>query len=129
MLTPTRLVLLAAAFFILTANFSFFDRVTDAYPLNTTNLGFLISLVILFFAFIALLILILSLLLPVRLVVSLLIFMAAICGYYADSLGVVIDSSMIRNVLETNLDEALDLINFSFLLRLLFAGIIPAVLM
>lgn len=55
--------------------------------------------------------------------------MAAICGYYADSLGVVIDSSMIRNALETNLDEALDLINFSFILRLLFAGIIPVVLM
>lgn len=56
MLTPARLILLAAAFFILTANFSFFGKVTDVYPLNAANLGFLISLVIFFYAFIALLI-------------------------------------------------------------------------
>jgi len=127
-LTPTRLILLVAAFFILSANVSFFDKVTDVYPLNATNLGFLISLVIFFYAFTALLTLLFSMLLPVRLAVSLLIFLAAITAYYADSLGVVIDSSMIRNVLETNLNEALDLINSSFLLRLVLAGIIPVIL-
>jgi len=127
-LTPTRLILLVAAFFILTANFSFFDRVTDVYPLNTENLGFLISLVFFFYGFIALLTLLLSALLSVRLATSLLIILAAVSSYYADSLGVVIDSSMIRNVMETNLNEALDLINPSLLLRLFLLGIIPVIL-
>ncbi len=127
-LTPTRLILLVTAFFILTANVSFFDKVTDVYPLNAANFGFLVSLVIFFYACIALLTLVISVLLPVRVTVSLLILLAAVTGYYADSLGVVIDSSMIRNTLETNLNEALDLINISFLSRLLLVGIIPVVL-
>jgi len=113
---------------MLTANVSFFDKVTNVYPLNTSNFGFLVSLAIFFYACITLLMLIISVLLPVRVVVSLLILLAAVAGYYADSLGVVIDSSMIRNVMETNLNEALDLISSNLLLRLFFAGLIPVLL-
>ena len=127
-LTPTRLILLVAAFFILTANVSFFDKVTEIYPLSDGNFGFVISLAIFFYAFTALLTLIISLFMPVRLAVSLLIFLAAVSACYADSLGVVIDSSMIRNVMETNLNEALDLINSNLLLRLFFAGFLPVLL-
>lgn len=126
-LTPTRLILLVAAFFVLTANFSFFDKVTDVYPINAENFGFLVSLVFFFYALTALLTLGLSFLMPVRWAVTLLVFLTAITAYYADSLGVVIDSSMIRNIMETNVKEALDLINISLIIRLLLAGVLPAI--
>ncbi len=112
----------------MTANISFFDKVSHTYPLNTANLAFLISLVIFFFAFTALLILAISVFLPVRLAVSLLIYLAAISAYYADNLGVVIDSSMIRNILESNISEALDLINISLILHLIIAAVLPTIL-
>ena len=71
--------------------------------------------------------LVISVFLPVRLVAIALVFLAAITAYFADSLGVVIDSGMIRNALESNLNEALDLINLSFIIRLLLAGLVPAI--
>ncbi|HHJ36177.1 MAG TPA: phosphoethanolamine--lipid A transferase [Gammaproteobacteria bacterium] len=126
-ITPTRLILLVAAFLILVANFSFFDKVTDVYPFTTENIVFLFSLGILFFALIALLTIIFSIVIPVRLVVSIFIILAALTSYYADNLGTVIDTDMIRNVLETNMSEASDLINTGFVLHLILTAILPVI--
>lgn len=117
-----------SAFLLLTANLSFFEKVTSVYPFNASNIGFLISLAIFLYAVIALLTVALSLLLPVRVVSSLLIILAAIAGYFTNSLGVVIDANMIRNALETNTSEALELVNFSFIFYLFFFGIAPVAL-
>lgn len=127
-ITPIRLILLVSAFLVLTANFTFFEKVTDVYPLNAANAGFLISLVVFLYAFIAMLVLAFSILLPVRVASSAVIVLAAIAGYFSSKLGIVIDSSMIRNILQTSTDEALDLVNYSLLLHLILFGIIPVIL-
>ncbi|HHO59684.1 MAG TPA: phosphoethanolamine transferase, partial [Thiotrichales bacterium] len=124
-LTPTRLLLLVAAFLVTSGNWSFFERVTDVYPLDSNNLGFLVSLVIFFYAFIVLLLLGFSLIMPVRIAATVFILLAAATGYYADSLSVVIDDTMVRNILQTNINEAADVINTGLILRVALLGLLP----
>lgn len=126
--TPVKLILLTGAFIILTGNWAFFDGVTNIYPIADNNAFFLASLFVFCYAIIVLLALIFSLILPTRLVLSGFILLAAATAYYADQLGIVIDDDMIRNMLETNLSEASDLITTGFLLRFTLLGILPTFL-
>jgi len=53
-------------------------------------------------------------------------FLSAASGaYFMVSYGIVIDSSMITNVLQTDTKEALDLMNWRMLISLVFLGIMP----
>lgn len=127
-LTPTGLILLVAVFLVLTGNWTFFDRVLNIYPWGISNSGFLLSLAITLCCLLVLLEVILSLLIPVRIVASLLILLAAMVGYFSDQLGIVIDTGIIRNILETDMAETSDLINSGFALRLLLLGMVPVAL-
>jgi len=116
---------LTSAFLVITGNWTFFDNVTHVYPLIEKNIFFIFSLSVFCYCLIALLALIFSLIIPTRMVLSIFILIAAATGYYADQLGVVIDSEMIRNLVETNINEASDLINIGFLIRFSVLGILP----
>lgn len=126
-LTPGKVILLAAAFVIATGNLSFFRQITEVYPL-TDSWGFLLSVsAVLFGAFVVLLSL-LSLALPVRIVVTLFLLIAATVGYFQDQFGVIIDVTMLQNALQTDAAETRDLLNGSFFLRVGLLGILPVLL-
>jgi len=127
-LTPTRLMILVAVFLLLTANWTFLERVSNLYPWNVDNAGFLLSTGIILCCLLVLIEVIFSLLLPVRVVASLLILLSAVVGYFSDQLGIVLDASMIRNILETDVNEAADLISYGLALRLLLLGMAPVAL-
>ena len=127
-LTPTRLVLAGAAFLILTGNWTFYEKLTDIYPLSFDNAFFLLSISVFHYCFLLLLSVIFWLLIPARIVVSLLILLAATVGYFADQLNIVIDYEMIRNVVETDIDEASDLLNSGLVMRFFLLGIVPVTL-
>lgn len=61
-----------------------------------------------------------------KLLIPLLLIIAAVINYVTFNLGIFIDSEMIRNVLETNSREAGDLVTVSGILWILFLGILPA---
>ncbi|VAW59928.1 Integral membrane protein [hydrothermal vent metagenome] len=127
-LTPTRLILLLSVFLLLSANWAYFEKLMNIYPWGTENGPFIISMGIFLSALFIILTSLFNLFFPVRIVASVFLIMASIVGYYSDQLGVVIDKDMIRNILETNISEAADLINVSFLLRILLLGLLPAIL-
>jgi lipid A ethanolaminephosphotransferase len=53
-------------------------------------------------------------------------FLSAASGaYFMVSYGIVIDSTMITNVIQTDTKEALDLLNWRMLISLLFLGVVP----
>ena len=56
----------------------------------------------------------------------LIVFCSALASYFMDSYGVVIDASMMQNVLETDTAEATELLSFSFALHALLWGVLPA---
>ena len=125
-LTPMRLILFVSAFLILTGNWTFFSKVEAIYPWGTDNLGFLISLTVFHYSFLALLMVIFSLALPARTIASIFIILTAVLGYYSDQLGIMIDTDMFRTMFETNISEASDLMNTGFVLHILIKGLIPA---
>ncbi len=56
------------------------------------------------------------------------LMIAAGVSYFADSYGVIIDKSMIHNMLETNVREASELVTWPLLWHLLLFGFLPAIL-
>jgi len=127
-LTPTRLVLLLSVFLLLSANWAYFNKLTDIYPWGAENALFIISMVVLLNAVFVTLTSLFNIFFPVRVVVSLFLIVASIAGYFSDQLGVVIDKDMIRNVLETSFSEASDLINIELIFRFILLGLLPVIL-
>jgi lipid A ethanolaminephosphotransferase len=53
---------------------------------------------------------------------------SAVTSYFMNKLGVVMDRTMIQNIVETDAGEALDLVNPGILLYVLLLGLLPAIL-
>lgn len=128
-LTPTRLLFIVPALLVLTGNATFFSKVEAIYPWGIDHAGFLLSLAFFHFSLLALFMAIFSLFLPMRIIASVFILLTAMQGYFTNQLGIMIDTDMIRTMLETNIAEATDLLNTGFILHLLLQGVAPVVFM
>lgn len=51
---------------------------------------------------------------------------SALTSFFMDSYGIMIDASMLQNVVETDSSEAFELFNFSFVFHLVLWGLLPA---
>ena len=121
--------MLVPALLVLFSNWTFFSKVADVYPWTEGNAGFLLSLALFHYSLLVLIMLIFSLLLPARIVASILIILTAVVGYFSDHMGVIIDADMIGTMFETNVAEATDLLNFGFIIHVVLAGLTPVLLM
>ncbi|MGB1458085.1 phosphoethanolamine transferase [Spongiibacter marinus] len=121
-------LVLVALFITLSGNYRFFNDVLLVYPATAANLPFLLSLTGVVFALLLLVTSLLSLILPLRLAATLMLLWAAVVGHFGDDFGVVVDTEMIRNTLQTDAGEAGDLLNGAFALRLLLLGLLPCAL-
>ena len=101
--TQTRWIFAISLFIMVTGNLSFCQNLLKTYPLSFHNLPFLVSLVIFFFATIAIVFQILSIGRPARWVLAALIIVASTNAYFMDSFGVVIYHTMMDNVAQTEL--------------------------
>jgi lipid A ethanolaminephosphotransferase len=114
----------SSLFIMITANLTFFKLASDLYPI-AENFSFMIALSVLVFALLVLLMAIIGLIVPVRLLSAAFIVIAALSAYFADTFGTVIDTEMIRNTLETNVSEAVDLASLTLVLRVLLLAALP----
>ena len=126
MSTQSSAILLVVAFIMLTGNFALFSRIVAIYPLNLSNLPFLLSLAAFFSVLTAIFFLLICHGKAARWVLALLLVVASQAAYYMDQFGVIIDLVMIDNIMQTNLHEFAGLVSTSLVLRSLFFGLIPA---
>ncbi|NGY05982.1 phosphoethanolamine transferase [Solimonas terrae] len=124
------LLLLVALYFVLTQNLPFWRHIAEVLPpgLRFANLYLLACLFVALFTMQLLIIAPLSarpILKPMLIIVLLL---AAVCSYFMNTFGVVIDKAMIANALQTDRREAGELLGLPLLWHLLWAGVLPAVL-
>jgi lipid A ethanolaminephosphotransferase len=61
-------------------------------------------------------------------IIVLIILSATGCNFFASHYGIMFDRSMMQNLMETDSAEVVELVNFHFLINLLFFGAIPATL-
>lgn len=126
--SSTYLILAVAGFLLLTGNMTYFGQVLDTYPWNGANAGFLLSAAVVLACEITLVIALLSILIPVRVTVSILLLLAVVTAYFSDTFGTIIDTVMIQNTLQTSPAEIADLVNLKFVWRLLLLGLAPIIL-
>ena len=126
MSTQSSAILLVVAFIMLTGNFALFSRIVAIYPLNLSNLPFLLSLAAFFSVLTAIFFLLICHGKATRWVLALLLVVASQAAYYMDQFGVIIDMVMIDNIMQTNLHEFAGLLSVSLAFRTLLFGIIPA---
>jgi lipid A ethanolaminephosphotransferase len=127
-LTATQLIVLSAVFLLISGNATFFENVLTVYPWSGGNAFFLVSLTIVTCCAIVLLICLLSILIPVRVVLSFLFLVAAFTAYVSDSFGTIVDATMINNIFETDVAESTDLTSIGMVFRVIMLGIVPAVI-
>lgn len=121
-------ILGVVVFIMLTGNQSLFKNIFNTYPISFSNLPFLISLSIFFTSLTALFFLIICHGKWTRWILALFLLIASQSAYYMDSLGVIIDTVMIDNIMQTNQGEFTSLITSSLIIRTVIFGLIPAAL-
>lgn len=124
--TQTAWITLASLFIMGTGNISLCQNLLKTYPLSFSNLPFLASLFIFFFATLAIVIQILCVGKSAKWVLAILLIVSSLNAYFMDSFGVVIDHTMMDNVAQTDGRELQGLISFELVARLIILGLIPA---
>ncbi|WP_457749606.1 phosphoethanolamine transferase domain-containing protein [Sulfurimonas sp.] len=125
-ITQTQLIIYVSIFFILFDNYSFFHNVLQVYPLNWHNIGFLISLAVILVFFMIFLLSLVCYKYTLKPIIITLLLVSSLTNYFMNSYHVVIDASMIRNTLQTNMHESLDLVTLKQVLYFVFLGLLPS---
>jgi len=124
-LTQTQLIIFTALFLVLFDNYTFFANLIKVYTLDK-NFGFVISTAIVNFFFTVLLLSLVSFRWSIKPIVITLLLVSSLTNYFMNTYHVVIDDSMIRNTMQTNINESLDLVTFKQVLYFLFLGVLPS---
>lgn len=121
-------VLLLSLLLATSANQAFFSHLMELYSWSQDT-GFMVSVTVLLVTVQAFFFSLLNLLLPARLLAVFLLLVAAGCTYFANKFGAIIDADMVRNLVETDIAEASDLISTGLMLHMLGFAVMPAVVM
>lgn len=124
-LTPNRLCALVALWVVLLANGAFWRLLFKVEGVGPDVWPFAISLLLAQLGFNLLLLRLLSPGRALRPMLSLLLLVAVAAGWFMDTYGVAIDSTMLRNVYETNPAEARDFVGWPLLWRLAWQAGLP----
>jgi len=109
-ITQTQLIVATVLFIALFDNYTFYSKVLEVYPLSYENFGFLLSLVVLLIALNTLVFTLLSSKYTSKAILIFVVLVSSLSNYFMNSYHVVIDADMLRNAIQTNSDEAFDLV-------------------
>jgi len=125
-LSQTKLIIFTSIFLVIFDNYTFFSNTFNVYKISPTNLGFIISLFLVLVFFIMVLFLLLSSRLTIKPILIFIVLVSSLTTYFMNSYSTIIDTDMIRNMLQTDLHESLDLFSIKLIFYFLFFGIIPS---
>lgn len=126
---PEILILILASYIALGLNQPFWRRLYDAVAPSTFEDWYFLGAVSLTVVVLVYLILLAVSWRPVfRIAVLILLPVTAAATYFMSEYGIVIDSNMIRNILETDTHEAGDLLSLKLFAYIGFLGVLPAIL-
>lgn len=123
------ITLLVTGYIVLMFNRGFFATVADIHHIDTGNdYFFMASVAVFIFVIINFLLSIFIFPWLTKPFLITLLLSAPFAAYFIDAYNIVIDSSMIENAMETDVDEALELFSSSLLGYAIMAGLLPAFL-
>jgi lipid A ethanolaminephosphotransferase len=127
-LTQNRLILLVSAIFVIFYNYTFFFNVLKIYPLNSENIAFLISIAILLLIVTAFVFTVFASRWTTKPMLILSLVISSMTAYFMNAYNVVIDHTMIQNTMQTDTNEAMDLLSFKQVVYFIFLGLLPSYL-
>jgi len=124
-ITQTQLIILSTLFLVVFDNYMFFTNLVKVYPLNE-NFWFVLSIgIVLFFATLLFLLLVANRWI-IKPLLILIFIISSMTNYFMNIYNVVIDDSMIRNTLQTDIHESLDLLSVKQAVYFIFLGLLPS---
>ncbi|HEC30171.1 MAG TPA: phosphoethanolamine--lipid A transferase [Gammaproteobacteria bacterium] len=127
--TSTKTTLTIALFLVLLGNYSFWKNVIDVFDDFTFhNSLFLFSIFILLAAYLNIIFSLVSIKYIFKPVIISILIVSSFSAYFMDSYGVMIDKTMMRNVLETDVTESYELLNFKMLYYFVIIGLLPSLI-
>jgi len=127
-LSTNQLIILCSVVFTMFYNFKFFKDMFYTYGFGGLNSIYFLITAILLITLMTFIFSILSSKYTTKPFLIVLFIVSAFTAYFMDSYGVVIDTEMIRNSLQTNLNESKDLFSFKLILYVIFLAILPVYL-
>lgn len=129
-LSSIAVTLLLSLWFVVLCNSPFWGAVLQVQGgLSASNMAFTGSLFLLVTILINILLTLIAWPWVGRVLIGIVLVISSIVTYFTSAYGVMIDRVMIRNVFETDMSEAFELINPSLLLYLLLLGVLPLLLL
>ena len=122
------LIVITAIFLVLFDNFSFFRNVIEYYPVSVKNIGFLLSLALVLASVLILLFTVFCLKYTTKPILIIILLASSMASYFMNNYNIVIDDTMIQNIMETDINESLDLLSCKLILYFFFAGILPSII-
>ncbi len=123
-----KLIIFSAIFFITFDNIAFFTNVLKVYPFNLSNLGFLLSLAWVLGSSAVLILTLVGHQRTLKPVIIILLLVSSSVAYFMDQFNTVISTSMIKNIVDTDTAEVLDLLTVKLAFYVIFLGALPACL-
>ena len=121
-----KLIIFSAIFFALFYNFSFFKNVLTTYSFEGMNIIYIFSIFIFLISSIILFFTLFASRYTTKPILILTLVVSAFTAYFMDTYHIVIDDSMIRNTLQTNLSESSDLFSFKLVAYIFVLAILPS---
>lgn len=125
-MNKSTLIVLVSVFLMAFDNRAFFANITDVYPVNLDNVAFLASLAVVFGAALVVILSLVCYRYTIKPVLILVLMLSSFAAYFMDSYNTVIDTDMLRNVAQTNVSEASDLMSVTLVLYVVLLGILPS---
>ncbi len=122
------LILAISVFMLVAYNAVFFGKVFALYPLGGRYLVFHAALCVVVGALTVFVFALVGSKYTTKPFAMTLLLVSSVVAYFVNTYGIVVDDDMLRNVVETDLAESLDLLSFQLGLYVLFLGIVPAVI-
>ena len=107
-------------------NLDFYSNTLKVYPFITQNYGFLFSLPIVLFGLTALVFTLVASKWTTKPFLIFALLASSMAAYFMDTYHVVLDDTMLRNTLQTDMKESLDLLSIKQVLYFIFLGLLPA---
>lgn len=120
------IILKTALLFTCLYNWAFFKHFNQAYPLIENKL-FFSSICVVLFCVTAIVLAVLCYRSTTKIILGLLFIIGAFCAYYMNTYDIVIDQTMIQNVVQTSVKEASDLFTWQMVGYALVLGVLPTI--
>ncbi|MCI0506031.1 MAG: phosphoethanolamine--lipid A transferase [Gammaproteobacteria bacterium] len=126
-LNRSTLIHVVTVFLVFFGNIALFRHFFEAYPFSAKHVLYFVLVVLLLAAIIDIILHLLCVRRATKPVLITILLMSALTSYFMNTYNTVLDATMIRNIFQTNINEAGDLFSGKLVLYILFSGILPSV--